>query len=351
MAIKTGIVGFGISAKVFHAPFISTISDFELSMVVERTKNESQAVYPSVKVVKTIEEMVADKDIELVVITTPNETHFPYTKLALEAGKHVILEKPFANNTKEAGELVKLAAASGRILSVYQNRRYVSDFRTIEELLQKRLLGDVHTFEAHYDRYRAEERPNAWREKPKAGSGILFDLGAHLIDQTFTLFGFPEEITADIRMQRPHAKVDDYFDLRLNYGFMNARLTAGMLVREPGPRYMIHGMQGSFIKFGEDPQEALLRAGKQPVGNDWGQEPDEYYGLLHTQIDGKLIKEKYPSRKGDYGDYYRMIAAAISKGGPVTEKPEHGYNTIKLIELAIESHEKKCTITCEGFKS
>ncbi|RZK46436.1 MAG: oxidoreductase, partial [Pedobacter sp.] len=246
MAIRTGIVGFGISAKVFHAPFISTIPDFELVSILERSKSESKELYPDVKIVRTIEEMVSDPIIELVVITTPNDTHFPYTKLALEAGKHVVLEKPFANSTEEAKELVELAARSGKMLSVYQNRRYVSDFRTIKQVLDQKLLGDVHTYEAHYHRYRAEERPQAWREKPEPGSGILFDLGAHLIDQALYLFGWPQSVTADVRLQRPHAQTDDYFDLRLDYGFLRVRLTSGMLVREPGPRYMIHGTKGSF---------------------------------------------------------------------------------------------------------
>lgn len=349
MAIRTAIVGFGISAKVFHAPFVAANKEFELTAVLERSKEESKQLYPNAKVVRTIEELVNDKELDLIVITTPNETHFPYAKLALEAGKNVILEKPFTNTIEEARELVAIAAKSKGILSVYQNRRYVSDFLTIREILEKNLLGELHTFEAHYDRYRAEERPNAWREKPKPGSGILYDLGAHIIDQAFTLFGFPLDVTADIRLQRPHAQVDDFFDLRLNYGFLCVRLTAGMLVREPGPRYMIHGTEGSFIKYGEDPQEALLRLGKSPVGDDWGKEPEDAYGLLHTVINGKTIKEKYESKRGDYGNYYKMIADAILRKKPVAEKPEHGYNTIKLIELAFESHDKKCTIPCEGF--
>ena len=349
MPIRTGIVGFGISAKVFHAPFLSVMDKYELVTVVERHKNESQAIYPSVNVVRTIEELLSDKSIELVVITTPNDTHFPYAKLALEAGKHVVLEKPFANTSEEASELVKIAASSKKILSVYQNRRYVSDYLTIKEILDKNLLGKLHTYEAHYDRYRAEERPQAWREKPMPGSGILYDLGAHIIDQVLQLIGLPQSINADIRLQRPHAKVDDYFDLHLDFGFATARLQAGMLVREPGPRYMLHGTVGSFIKYGEDPQEALLRAGKMPVGENWGKEPEEFYGLLHTELDGAIIKERYPSKKGNYALYYESVYESIRNGKPVTEKPEHGYNIIRIIELAFESNEKKCRVNCEGL--
>jgi predicted dehydrogenase len=347
--IKVGLVGFGISAKVFHAPFLTTVPGFELTSVVERSKNESQKMYPWVKVVRTIDELIDDPVIDLIVITTPNETHLPYALQSLEGQKHVVLEKPFANSSDEALKLVDVAKRSGKILSVYQNRRYVSDFFTIKEILAKRLLGEIHEFTAHYDRYRAEAKPNAWREEAKPGSGILYDLGPHLIDQALYLFGLPQTITADIRMQRPHSKVDDYFSLQLNFGSTKVVLHAGMLIREPGPRYMIHGRRGSFIKYGEDPQEAILRAGGLPLGEDWGKEPDHYYGLLHTEIDGAVVKEIYPSKKGDFGDYYRSLYQSITEEKKVTERPEHGYNTVRLIELAFESHQKQCTVSCSGL--
>ena len=347
--IRVGLVGFGISATVFHAPFFVTMPEFELVAVLERPKNESLKKYPFVKVVRTIEELVDDPTIDLIVITTPNETHFPYSRAALLAGKHVVVEKPFTNTSAEAKELVDLAAITGKVLSVYQNRRYVSDFLTIRELLDKKLLGTVHEFEGHYDRYRAEARPQAWREAVLPGSGILYDLGAHLLDQVLYLFGLPQSITADIRQQRPHAKVDDYFDLRLHYGFTKVILHGGMLVREPGPRYMIHGTVGSFIKYGEDPQEARLRAGELPVGDDWGKEAENIYGLLHTEIDGKLVREKLPSHAGDYAAYYRNIYNTIRLGTQLKEKPEHGYNTVRMIELAFESHSLQRTIPCSGL--
>lgn len=347
--LQTGIVGFGISARVFHAPFIANSDQYELVAVVERHKEESKKMYPHVNVVRDINDLLQNPDIDLVVITTPNETHFPYAKAALLAGKHVVLEKPFTITTAEAMELVNLAASGQPVLSVYQNRRYVSDFLTIKEILDQQLLGDIHTFEGHYDRYRAEARPHAWREAPMPGSGILYDLGAHLLDQAQLLFGLPQRITADIRHQRPHARVDDYFDLRLDYGFLKVILQAGMLVREPGPRYMIHGTKGSFIKFGEDPQEAKLRAGAMPVGADWGLEDEQYHGLLHTEIAGELVRKKYPSHRGNFGLYYQNLYNTIVHGAPLQEKPAHGYNTIRLIELAFESHSRQCTIPCTGL--
>ncbi|MFL5743449.1 MAG: oxidoreductase [Niastella sp.] len=344
--IKVGLVGFGISARVFHAPFITTNNNYQLVSVVERHKQESKELYPFVQVVKTFDELLQNEEIDLVVITTPNETHFPYAKAALEAGKHVVLEKPVTNTSKEAMELIEIANSNSVVLSVYQNRRYVSDFLTIREILDKQLLGEVHTFEGHYDRYRAEARPQAWREHALPGSGILYDLGPHLLDQVLYLFGMPHTITADIRRQRPHAKVDDYFDLRLDYGFLKVMLQAGMLVREPGPRYLIHGTKGSFVKSGEDPQEALLRAGALPVGDDWGKEPEAIYGMLHTEVNGKLVRERYPSYKGDYAAYYKNLYESLVNDKPVQERIAHGYNTIRLIELAFESHQSKCTLPC-----
>lgn len=347
--INVGLVGYGISTKVFHAPFIATNKNFQLVSVVERHKQESKENFPNVQVVRSIEELLQNDSIDLVVITTPNETHFPYAKAALKAGKNVVLEKPVTNTTVEAQQLMEIANRSGKVLSVYQNRRYVSDFLTIKEILDKQLLGEVHTFEGHYDRYRAEARPQAWREHELPGSGILFDLGPHLLDQVLYLFGIPNTIAADIRKQRPHAKVDDYFDIRLDYGFLKVILQAGMLVREPGPRYLIHGIKGSFVKSGEDPQEVLLRAGALPVGDDWGKESEDIYGILNTELNGKIVREKYPSLKGDYAAYYKNLYESIVHRKPVRERIEHGYNTIKLIELANESHQKQCTIVCTGL--
>jgi predicted dehydrogenase len=344
--MKTGVVGYGVAAQFMHLPFIITNPEFELRTILQRHGDTAKEKYPSVQVVRSLDEMLADETLELIVITTPNDSHFDYAFRALEAGKHVVLEKPFTITSADAKKLISQAAKKNLILSVYQNRRYVSDFMTIRQLLKENILGEVVEFEAHYDRYRPEQRPNAWREENTPGSGILYDLGAHLIDQAFCLFGMPQFVTADIRIQRPHARTTDYFDLWLDYGFTKVILKAGMLVREPGPRYMIHGRQGSFIKSGEDPQEALLRKGVLPTAPDWGRESEDIYGSLHTEINGKVIKEKYPSLPGNYGWFYTDLYHTIRRGDIQKVKPEHGYNVIRLIELATESNEKKCRIAC-----
>jgi predicted dehydrogenase len=344
--MRTGVVGYGAAAQFMHLPFIITNPEFKLQTILQRKGDSAKEKYPSVKVVRSLDEMLEDESLELIVITTPNDSHFDYASRALEAGKHVVLEKPFTITSEDAKTLIYLAEKKNRILSVYQNRRYVSDFLTIRQLLKEDKLGEVVEFEAHYDRYRPEQKPNAWREENTPGSGILYDLGAHLIDQTFCLFGLPRYVTADIRIQRPHARTTDYFELWLDYGFTKIILKSGMLVREPGPRYTIHGRLGSFLKSGEDPQEALLRKGMLPTAPDWGQESEDIYGILHTEMDGKIIREKYPSRTGNYGGFYNDLYGTIRRGEELKVKPEHGYNVIRLIELATESSEKKCRVDC-----
>ena len=345
--IKTGLVGWGISAKVFHAPFLKLSPHYEVTHVLERHNQESKTVFPNANIITSLDELLL-QDIDLVVITTPNDTHYPYALQALQANKHVVVEKPFTIHSREALQLINLAKQKNLVLAVYHNRRYVSDYLTIKKILDKKLLGDVHTFEAHYDRYRAEERPAAWREKPFPGSGILYDLGAHLIDQALTLFGLPKFITADIRMQRPHAKAVDWFDVKLDYGFLQVTLKAGMLVREPGPRYLVHGTKGSFIKSGEDPQEAKLRAGELP-SEQLGKETEDTYGLLHTETGGTVIKEKVASESGDYGLFYEDLYHTVINKTPFPVKPEQAYNVIKIIELAEESNIAKCAVSCEGL--
>lgn len=347
--INSCIVGFGMSAQIFHAPFLMANPGFNWMSVVERSTNKGEQMKPGIITFRDFEEAIQHKTVDLIIITTPNETHFPFAKRALEAGKHVVVEKPFTNNSEEAKELIEAANRTGKVLSVYQNRRYVSDFLTIKKILAGKWLGGILEFEGHFDRYRPDPKPNAWREEEKPGSGILYDLGSHLIDQALCLFGLPRFIQADICQQRPHAKVDDYFEVRLYYGTTKVILKAGMLVREPGPRYMIHGTKGSFIKNGEDPQEASLKKGMQPTDPQYGMEEEKYYGLLHTEKDGVLIKKNIPSEKGNFGLYYSNLYDSIVNKAPITETAEHGFNTIRLIELALESNKTGCKLPCEGL--
>ena len=275
--LNIGIVGFGMTAQVMHAPFLKTNTNYNVTAVVERHSETSKTFFPGTTVLKSFDALLDRANVDVVVITTPNDSHFDYAKKAAEAGKHVVLEKPFTITSTDADALVQLSKTTNRIISPFHNRRYVADFRTMQQIAQQQLLGAIHEYEGRFDRYRPDPKPNAWREEPKPGSGILYDLGPHLIDQALCLFGLPKTITADIRLQRPHAKVDDYFEVQLDYGFTKATLKAGMLVREPGPRYLIHGTKGSFIKWGDDVQEALLKQSVLPTASDWGMEPESQY--------------------------------------------------------------------------
>lgn len=349
--IRSALVSFGISSRTFHAPFLTTLPEFSLEAVVERSTDHAAAKYPGVRTFRDIESLLEDDRIELVIITSPNETHYPYAKAALQAGKHVVVEKPFTNNASEALDLCNIAEQTGKVCSVYHNRRYVADFHTMREILEKGLLGELHSFTAHYDRYRPDPRTyGLWREVPQPGSGVLFDLGSHLIDQSLVLFGQPARILADIRRQKPYSLVDDYFDITLDYGFLKVILHSSMLVREMGPRYQLHGTKGSFIKYGEDPQEERLKAGELPVGPSWCRESPEDHGLLHTEIDGKTVRERYVSLKGDFGDYYRNLYRTIRLGEPLRETPLQGYNVIRMIELAFESSERSEWLEVTGLR-
>ncbi len=348
--ISTAVISYGVSSKTFHIPFITTHGEYSLDMILERNGETCKEKFPSVKVAKTIEEVLQDTSIELVVITSPNTTHFPYAKAALEAGKHVVVEKPFTNTSTEAYELIELSKKTRKICSVFHNRRYVADFLTMKKIIADGLLGEPREFFAHYDRYRPDPRTyGLWREHELPGSGVFYDLGPHLIDQALVLFGKPTYITADIRKMKSYSKVDDFFDVKLEYDGLIVTLHSSMLVREMGPRYMIHGTKGSFIKHGEDPQEDLLKAGVVPTGPDWGKEESTYFGLIHTEIDGKIIREIYPSLKGSFGYYYENLFQSITNNQPLKETPMDGYNVIKLIELAFESSEKKKTLQVSGL--
>jgi scyllo-inositol 2-dehydrogenase (NADP+) len=348
--IRTALVSFGISSKTFHAPFLNILPGYDLVSVVERHGSSSKEIYPSVEVVSSIEKLLQDDSIELVVITSPNETHFPYAKMAMEAGKHVVVEKPFTNTSEEARQLIALAEVTGKTCAVYQNRRYVADYLTMKEILQKKLLGELHEFEAHYDRYRPDPRTyGLWREKPIPGSGVLYDLGSHLIDQALQLFGHPQYISADIRKQKAYSLVDDYFELKLDYGFLKVLLKSGMLVREMGPRYLMHGTKGSYIKYGEDPQEERLKAGEIPISPEWGKEPASQFGLIHTEVEGTIIRENYPSVQGGYGQFYKNLYQTIRAGAPLMETPIHGHNVIRMIELAFESSQQRQSVAVTGL--
>lgn len=339
--IKTGIASYGMSGQVFHAPFIYINPRFELSKIVERSKNLAQKRYPEVEVVRSVEELLCDTEIELVIINTPDDTHYEYTRLALEAGKHVIVEKPFTTTIEKGKELVALAKEKDLMLSVYQNRRWDADFLTVRDIIEKGILGRLVEFESTFSRYRNFIKPNTWKETGEAGGGLTYNLGSHLIDQAIELFGMPEAIYANIATQRTGGMVDDYFLINFIrpklHPELRITLKAGYLMRIPEARFVLHGTLGSFTKEGTDPQEAALINGEMPGSSDWVVESQDNWGLLHTDIQGAEFYDKYPSKSGNYGLFYENIYEYLRLGKPLLANAENNLRVINVIEAAYES--------------
>lgn len=318
--IGAGLIGYGKAGRVFHAPLIRSVDGLNLRALAE---HRSEDIGP----------MLRDRDIDVVVIATPNESHFDLGRRALEAGKHVVIDKPFTVTASEARQLIALARERNRILTVFHNRRWEGDFRTIRRLVEEKVFGRVVLFEARFDRFRNEARPGAWRETDAPGSGILYDLGSHLIDQALVLFGRPERVTADVRRERDFGASDDAFDLWLHYPRLKVILSAGMLVREPTPRFTVRGTDAAFVKSGLDPQEAALMAGHTPREEGWGREPREQWGTLYTNRGAELV-ETLP---GAYQHFYENLRDTIAGRTTLAVNPDDAALTIEIIETALAS--------------
>lgn len=346
--IRTGIIGYGLSGRVFHAPFIDVVEGYELSMISTahpERKALAQERYPSATIVPGGEDIINNPNIDLVIVTSPNTDHFRWAKEALLAGKHAVVEKPFTVDTAEADELIEIAKKQNKVLTVYHNRRFTSDTKTVKKLLDSGLLGEIVDYETHFDRYRTDPRPRgAWREEALPGSGIFYDLGSHLIDQALWFFGMPTAVTAEINKQRPWAKADDHFDVRLHYPTFTATLKSGMICRIPGATYMLHGTNGSFVKYGLDVQEATLDGGAKPVGADWGREPESIWGTLNAEYEGVKFQGKVESEHGDYKEYFINLRDAINGKAELAVKPEEARDVMRVIELAFQSSQERRTI-------
>lgn len=338
--INVGLVGFGFAGRVFHAPMISSVAGLNLRAIVQRRGDDASSLYSNATQVRSVEELLAIPEIQLVVIATPNTLHYSLAKQCLIAGKDVVVDKPFTTTYAEATELVDLARQRGRLLTVYQNRRFDGDFRTISDLLAKNRLGRIVLFESHFDRYRLELRPDAWRERPEAGSGIFFDLGVHLLDQALLLFGPPEAITADIRIERRGGQVDDAFDVLLHYSQMRALLRASMIALAPDLRFLVRGETAAYVKHGIDPQEEVLKRGEVPGADSWGKEKQQSWGLLQS-LDGS---ERVETEPGDYRLFYQNVRDAILGKSEITITHEQMLNVMHGVELVRRSSEERRTV-------
>jgi scyllo-inositol 2-dehydrogenase (NADP+) len=339
--IGVGVIGFGLATRVFHAPFVSAVPGLRLHAIVERSGNAAQAAYPNAGVVRSVEELLGDSAVSLVVVATPNETHYRLARQALLAGKHVVIDKPFAATSAEARDLIEIAVAGSLVLAPFHNRRWDGDFLTVRKLLADGSLGRLVTFESHFDRYRPILREGTWKEAGGNANGLLMDLGPHLVDQVVALFGMPKTITASVRTDRDNSRIEDAFDIALGYDGLLAWCRSSMLACDASPRFLLHGTAGSYKKYGLDPQEPAIVAGaKVPrMGEgEWLMEPEAAWGTLTVApalVDPEtLVKTVMRTEPGDYRSYYANVRDAILGKSPLAVPSEAGYNVIRLLELA-----------------
>ena len=329
--LHVGLVGFGFAGKVFHAPVIRAVDGLSLTTIVQR-HGPPDPKYGDVEFVHSVEEMLKRR-IDLVVVATPNTSHHPIAKQCLLAGHHVVVDKPFTTTMAEAEDLVQVACKQQRIVTVYQDRRYTGDFATVQDVVGQGTLGRIAIYESHFDRLRPELKPNAWREQAVPGSGVWFDIGPHLFDQALLLFGVPEAIGADIRVERDGAVVDDAFDVTLYYRHARAVLRASMLRPPVGPTWLVHGTRGSFIKYGMDPQEAALKDGRTPDEPDWDSEAEEWFGKIITPDATRTV----PTLRSSFARYYENVRDAILGTAELAVTPEWSLDVMRGLLLAAES--------------
>lgn len=342
--LRVGLVGYGFAGQTFHAPVLAAVPGLELAAVASSQPEKVRADWPQAAVVPDVRALLAvDPDVDLVVVAAPNEAHFPLAKAALAAGRHVIVDKPFTLDAREARELADLASAKGKLISVYQNRRFDSDFLTLRQVLEAGQVGRPVFFESHFDRYRPDVRVR-WREQKVPGAGLWVDLGSHLMDQAVQLFGKPDTVQLDIAALREGALVEDYFHAVLRWeqgphAPLRAVLHATTLAADPSPRYVLHGTRGSYVKYGVDPQEDALRSGAKPGGEGWGVDVDD--GLLTLIGDtGQPQPCTVPTLAGDYTRYYIAIRDAIAGTGPAPVTPEQAVQLMDLLDLGRRSAEE-----------
>jgi predicted dehydrogenase len=345
--INVGLIGFGLAGRSFHAPVIEAVQGLKLSAILQRSGNEAAEVYPGAHIVRSVEELLAISDIRLIVIATPNDTHYSIARQCLAAGRDLVVDKPLTTTMVEARDLVRFAQKRDRLLTVYQNRRYDGDFQAVHQLVASGHLGRIVRFESNYDRFRPQLKANAWRERSGPGTGILFDLAPHLIDHALVLFGIPEAVTADIRIEREHAIVDDSFDLILHYtGGLRAVLRATMLAPVPRPRFVLHGTKGAYVKHAFDVQEPKLRAGRVP----WNETPseaeqEEDSGVL-TLVDenARTTERRVPPAPSDYRAYYANIRDTLLGTAAPAVTPQDALERMQILELARQSSSRRCTV-------
>lgn len=332
--LNVALVGYGYAGRTIHAPLIKASPRLKLHTIVSSKSELVQAEHPGVHIASDTLQALADPQVDLVVIASPNDSHFIHADCALGAGKHVVVDKPFTVTLDEAQQLIVQARRHQRLLSVFHNRRWDADFLTVQQLLAAGTLGDITLFESRFERYRPQVQVR-WRESDVAGGGLWYDLGPHLLDQALQLFGTPRAIHADLAAQRQGAVTTDYFHVQLRYPRLRVRLSGSCLISGGSPRFAVHGTTGSFVKYGLDTQEAMLKRGEQPGDHGWGD--DSLHGMHYWQQDGEEHGAAYPTTPGDYRRFYDGVAASILDGAPNPVSGEQAAEVMRLIELGVAS--------------
>ncbi|MBP1639281.1 MAG: oxidoreductase [Bacteroidetes bacterium] len=339
--IHTALLSFGMSGTVFHAPFINLHQGFRLAGSWERSKKMIESAYPGTCSYASLDAVLNDDSVELVIVNTPTYTHYDYAKQALAAGKHVVVEKAFTSTVVEAEELKKLAEKQDKKLAVYQNRRWDSDFLTVKKVIESGKLGELTEMEIHFDRYNLDLSYKTHKEEPNSGSGIVKDLGPHAIDQALFLFGMPQAVFADIRTIRPVSIVDDCFDILLYYPTLHVRVKATLIAKESVPAYIVHGTNGSFLKSRADIQERVLLQGAKPGTKDWGTEPVSEQGIISYLENGQTIRKKIESEQGNYLEFYNEVYTALTEDKAMPVTADDGIRVMRIIEAAFKSQKDR----------
>ncbi|WP_062059108.1 Gfo/Idh/MocA family oxidoreductase [Cellvibrio sp. OA-2007] len=342
--LNVALCSYGMSGKVFHAPLITAETGLQLHSILQRSEPTALADYPQVNIVKTFDEILANPDIDLIVVNTPNEFHYPMTKAALLAGKHVVVEKPFTLSLAEGNELIALAERQQKILSVFQNKRLESDHLDAQKIIASGALGRIVEVEWHYDRYRTNITHKKWKEDNLPGAGTWFDLGIHMVDSMLCLFGKPNAVYADMRSLRRSEGSTDYFNVQFHYEDMRVILRSSTYVSEKGATVAIHGDQGSFLKFGQDVQEGQMMRGIIPGMSGWAQPGEDNYGILHTHNPGEAKRISIPGQLGCYEHYYKNIMDAICGNAPLTFLPQQSLLGVELLLAGEASAKQQCLI-------
>lgn len=346
--IRVGLVGFGMAGRVFHAPLLASVEGLELAAVVERNSSKAAERYPGISVYRSLDQMLADDSLGLLVVATPNGTHYEIARQILTAGKNVVVDKPMTMTSAEAAELMSLAKKHNTLLAPFHNRRWDSDFLTVKKLLHEDILGRLVAFESRFDRWRpAPMTERLWKENPEAGGGILHDLGPHLADQALVLFGLPEAVGAEVAREKDGPGVNDSITIRLRYPGLVVTLGANTLSLPARPRYHLRGTRGGYVKMGVDPQEAALVKIARIHDAAWGEEASAAWGVLHVEADGALVSRPIPAVKGDYRLYYAGIRDALLGKAPAPVTGVDAWRVARLLEWAAESSEKRREIACE----